>query len=220
MTEKLYRAFRCTFFSFALLAILMLGCTPKVLVEIPPRFDLRPYQALGIIEFSSNSTDQLNQFATQRFMSKVQAAQPGVPFLELGPVGQVLRSVNRAVIDPETIKSIGAKYNVNSIFTGTYEISEIKPELRIGEGLSSLHASATVKITLAVKHWDTKTGATIWTNSRYGKWSLAKVNKETGKPISFDLSAPADKYQNYMANLVHAVTEDFRTHYEKRAVSK
>ena len=115
-------SFKLTFTLSLLLSLFSFGCTPKVLVEIPPRINLLPYQTMGIVEFSSNSTVPLNQFTTQKFMSVTQGAQPGVAFLELGPMDQVLYSVNLKIIDPETIRLIGEKYKVNTIFSGVYEL--------------------------------------------------------------------------------------------------
>jgi hypothetical protein len=48
-------------------------------------------------------------------MSVVQASQPNVRFLEVGPVNQRM--------DPDLIKSLGARYKVETLFTGVYEIS-------------------------------------------------------------------------------------------------
>jgi hypothetical protein len=43
---------------FIVAALVALGCAhKKIVVEIPPRIDLQPYQTIGIMEMSSNSTD-------------------------------------------------------------------------------------------------------------------------------------------------------------------
>ena len=200
--------------------VFVLGCAHKVLVEIPPRIDLQSYQTIGSVEFSSNSTDQLNEFATQKFMAMVQSAQPQVRFLELGSQEPLLKAVAHDRMDPEAIKAIGKKYGIKTIFTGSYEISEVKPRVSLGEDLSSINASAAVNVSMTSKHWDTETGATIWTHSRSGEWPLAKVNKGAGNALSFSVSAPEDKYGQFIGKLAYAVTGDFRTHYEKRVVPK
>jgi len=45
------------------------GCAHTVVVEIPPKIDLQPYQTIGIVEFTSNTNGNLNQIATQKFMA-------------------------------------------------------------------------------------------------------------------------------------------------------
>jgi len=191
-----------------------------VVVEIPPRIDLGSYQTIGVVEFSSNSTDKLNQFATQRFMSVIQKAQPRVRFLELGSQTELLKSVDREKLDPGAVKAIGKRYGVTTVFTGTYEISDLKPKVSLDQGLSSLSASAVVNMSLNAKQWDADTGATLWTNSRYGEWPVGNVEKESGKPVSFSISLPEDRYGHFVAKLVYGVTDDFRPHYEKRKVPR
>lgn len=200
--------------------LLLFGCAHKILVEIPPRIDLQSYQTIGIVEFSSNSIDQLNQFATQKFMAMIQTAQPQVRFLELGSEKQLLKAIGHDRMDPEAIKAIGKKYGVKTIFAGTYQISEVKPRVSLGEDFSSINASAVVNVSMTSKHWDTETGATIWTHSRYGEWPLANVKKGSGSAIFFSVNDPEDKYGQFIGKLAYAVTDDFRSHYEKRVVPK
>lgn len=207
-------------FSSVFLSIFLVGCSSTVLVAVPPRIDLERYNTIGIVDFSSEPTDQLSRFTTQKFMHVVQASQPNVRFLELGPADQLLDSVNRRRIDPETIKILGTKYNVDTIFTGAYEISNLSPQVRFGQDLSSLSASLGVKILLTVRHWHAKDGATLWTNSRSGRWSLANVDKGAGGPIYLSVRDPSEKYGKFMEQLVVAVTDDFRIRYERRKVAE
>ena len=206
---------------FVLAAVAALGCAhKKIVVEIPPRIDLQPYQTIGIVEMSSNSTEALNQLATQRFIREIQSAQPQVRFLELGPQDPALRGVGRDRLDPDTLKALGKKFGVSTIFSGSYEISEVKPKVTVRDDLSSLSASASVSMAMVAKHWDTATGATLWTNSRHGQWPVASVSKDSKSPVSFSLSVPEDRYAQFIGKLVYAVTNDFRPHYETRKVPK
>jgi hypothetical protein len=199
------------------------GCahTRTIVVEIPPRIDLQPFQTIGIVEFSSPSTqanDALNQLATQKFMSYIQGAQPQVRFLELGSESHVLHSVNHEQLDLEALKAIGKKYGIGSIFTGVYDISDVKPSMSIGGDLTSLNVSAAVNISLVSKHWDTKTGATIWTDSRHGQWNVAGFHKGADLPGSISISDPGDSYGRHLEQLDYAVTDSFRPHYQRRTV--
>ena len=205
----------------AVFSLFAFGCAAHTItVEIPPKIDLKPYQTIGIVEFSSNSTAKLNQSTTQKFMKYIQKAQPQVRFLELGTAEQFVKEVGRQRLDLEAIKAAGKKYGVSSIFTGTYELSDVKPKLDLKSGFSSINASAVVNITVVSKHWDTATGATAWTNSRHGQWSVAKVKKDSKTPVSLSLSDPEDKYEGYIEDLVFAVVDDFRPHYEQRKAPK
>ena len=195
------------------------GCAHTVVVEIPPKIDLQPYKTIGIVEFTSNSDENLNKIATQKFMGFIQNAQPQLRFLELGPEDQLVNKLGRGSMDIEAIKAIEKKYGVSSIFTGSFQISDIAPKVTIGTNLSSLHASAVVNVSMVSKHWDTVSGATIWSNSRQGHWKVAGINSNS-KDISFSMNDPEDQYGRYLEELAFAVTDNFRPHYEKRNVPK
>jgi len=195
------------------------GCAHTVVVEIPPKIDLQPYKTIGIVEFTSNSNENLNQIATQKFMGFIQNAQPQLRFLELGPEVQLVKKLGRNSLDTEAIKAIGEKFGVSSIFAGTFEISDMKPNVSIATDLSSLRASAVVNISMISKHRDTVSGATIWSNSRQGHWKVAGINSNS-KDISFSMNNPEDQYGRYLEELAFAVTDNFRPHYEKRDAPK
>lgn len=210
---------RAAFALPGLLVVFLFGCGPKtIVVEVPPRIDLQSYGVIGVVEFTSDRADGLNQFATQKFMSLVQASQPNVRFLELGPMDQLLSGVGRDRMDREALQIVGARYNVATIFTGAYEISDVRPQIRVGEDLSSVRATATVRMSLTLKHFETKTGVTLWTNSRQGQWPVARVGTGTGGGISVSVSDPQERYAGFMEQLINAVAYDFRHHYERRAV--
>lgn len=195
------------------------GCAHTVVVQISPKIDLQPYKTIGIVEFTSNSQENLNQIATQKFMGCIQDAQPQVRFLELGPEDQLVRKLGRDSLDIEAIRAIEEKYGVSSIFTGSFEISNVKPKVSIANDLSSLRASAVVNISMVSKHWETVSGATIWSNSRQGHWKVAGIHSNA-KDISFSMNTPEDQYGRYLGELAYAVTDNFRPHYEKRAAPK
>ena len=207
------------FLGSLLVGLSALGCAHTVVVEIPPKIDLQPYKTIGIVEFTSNSNENLNQIATQKFMGFIQNAQPQLRFLELGPEVQLVKKLGRNSLDTEAIKAIGEKFGVSSIFAGTFEISDMKPNVSIATDLSSLRASAVVNISMISKLRDTVIGATIWSNSRQGHWKVAGINSNS-KDISFSMNNPEDQYGRYLEELAFAVTDNFRPHYEKRDAPK
>ena len=191
------------------------GCAHTAIVEIPPKIDLQPYKTIGIVEFTSNSSENLNRIATQKFMGYIQDAQPQVRFLELGPADRLMEKLGRDSLDIETVRAIGEKYGVSSVFTGSFEISDMNPEVSFGTDLSSLSASAVVNISMISKHWDTASGATIWSNSRQGHWKVAGIHSNS-KDISIHMNHSEDQYGRCLEDLAFAVTENFRPRYEKR----
>jgi hypothetical protein len=208
-------------FGFTLLAMLLGGlaaCAHTVTVTLPPKVDLQS-QTVGIVEFTSNSTDKLNQYATQRFMSVVQGAQPQVRFLELGPEKEVLKAIGEQKMGPQAVKKIAKSYGVSAIFAGSYDVSDVKPTVSL-QSLKSINAAGSVKVSMAVRQWDANTGATAWTNSRLGEWQVANFDRGAGGAISLSVSSPEEKYEQYISKLVFAISDDFRPHYEERPAPK
>jgi hypothetical protein len=201
----------------AVLALLAAGCASRTVeVEIPPRVDLGS-GTVGLITFTGVPADKLSQTTTQRFMAAIQAAQPGVRFLELGTVDQVLRAAGRERIDPEAIRIIGQRHKVDSVFTGGYEISDAKPNVSIDR--DALRASTRVQIAMTARLWDTRDGATVWSNARSGDWPVARLTLEAGQLPSVSVSDPEEKYGDFIRQLVRAITDDFRPRYERRRVA-
>jgi hypothetical protein len=207
------------FLGSLLVGLSSFGCAHTVVVQIPPKIDLQPYETIGIVEFASNSQENLNQIATQKFMGFIQNAQPRVRFLELGPEDRLLNKLGRNELDIEALKAIEEKYGVSSVFTGIFEISNVEPKLSIAKDLSSFRASAVVNITMVSKHWETASGATIWSDSRQGHWKVAGIRSDTND-ISFSMNSPEEQYGRHLEDLAYALTDDFRPHYEKRDAPK
>ncbi|MND01975.1 hypothetical protein D3C83_211860 [compost metagenome] len=73
---------------------------------------------------------------------------------------------------------------------------------------------------MAVRLWDTRDGATVWTDSRNGDWPVAALKAGAGQPVSVSVSDPEERYGEFMRQLVRAVTEDFRPQYETRRIPR
>lgn len=205
-----------------LFVLSLFGCAHMITVKVPPKIDLTPYQTIGIVEFSSASpkaTAELNQLATQKFMSIIQEAQPQVRFLELGPEGALMKTLGRERIDLESAKAIGKKYGVGTVFSGSYEISDVKPKLNMKD-LASMNASADVGLSMMSKQWETATGATMWTQSRRGQWPVASFSRDAKTPVSLSVSKPEDQYGRFISELAFSMTDDFRPRFEQREAPK
>ena len=198
----------------AIAALAGSACASKK-VLVPPRVDLTRYGTLGMIEFSSQGSDELAKQASSRFMAVIQGAQPGVPILELGDAKAVLASLERDDLDHETIKAIGKKYGVDAVFIGEFSSQVAKPTLSV-TSLRSLHAGADVEGVLSARILQTRSGATIWTNAARGKQSLASLNLAKGSLPDLsgqDLDTAESKL---VRSLVTLLTGDFKSRWVKQ----
>jgi hypothetical protein len=153
-------------------------------------------------------------------MAAIHASQPGVRFLELGPMDRLLWQARRERIDAETVRMFGTQHQVDSAFTGTYEVSESNPQVSVDKDLGSVRTSTKVRMSLTVRQWDTKSGATIWTKTHHGEWPVSKVRVQAGQSVGVRVNDPRERYAEFMEQLVRAVTSDFAVQYERRPIAK
>lgn len=198
----------------------LLGCTKTIRVTIPPKVDLKAHNTIGMISFSVTGKEGLQQGITESFIARAQAAQPGVRIVELGTEEQVLQSAGCKSLDFKCMNAIGEKFGVASLMTGVMEVSQVKPKLQVSPNLTSVSAQAYITGSLVTKLRETKTGATVWTSSGSGKWSLANVSVANKNPVNFGISDVPEKYRKMMWDLTYWVTEDLRPTYEKRKVEE
>ena len=204
--------------ALAVVLAIFLGCSHTEKVLIPPRVELKAYHNIGVIEFSTNAEDTLKPYITQNFIQNVQAAQPGTRILELGDQEQLLRSMGRSKLNPETIKSIGKMYHVDAVILGHLQVSEIKPKINVFADAKALNAKAYIEAALRTRILETDSGATLWTRATTGKTQVARISLMEGGPISFGVSDPKEKYGKLVPELVYVNTTDFRSRYEYRTV--
>ena len=204
--------------AMAAAALMPVGCSHTEKVLVPPRVELKVYRTIGVIEFSTNAEDTLKPYVTQNFIENIQSAQPGTRILELGDEYQLLRSLGHSKLDPETIRSIGRKYQVDALILGHFEVSEIKPKINVYAAARTLNARAYIEAALRTRILETESGATFWTRANSGKVQVAGINVTEGGPFGFGVSDPAEKYGKLVPHLVYANTADFRAQYEHRTL--
>ncbi len=163
------------------LSLGVLGCADShyVTVSVPPEVDLKSYQAVGIIELGSNADAAINRYATERFQSSVQSAQPGTRLVELGTAESVLAAIGASQLDADAIKKIGTRFGVAAVFQGHITYSE--PRVKIGGGITDLAtlqggARAEMRGDMFVKLVETKTAASVWSNSSWVTKQLGGVS--------------------------------------------
>jgi len=197
---------------------ILFACSHTEKVLVAPRLDLKTYKAIGVIDFSSTPRDDLREYVTQNYIQTVQAAQPGVRFLELGSKEYVLTKISRQEFDLEAIKSIGRAYNVDALIFGQFSATDPKPNVRLSSTWQSMQANAVVEASLITKIWETDSGVILWTNSTARNKKVAGLKADINGNIKFGASDPKEAYGHLVPELVYANTADFRSYYEYRKV--
>ena len=202
-----------------LLVVALSACGgKKITVELPPHIDLSTMGTIGVIAFDVQSDASLPGDITLKVIQHMQAAQPGVPVLELGNQANVLREVGFDSLDTEAVKAIGKKYGVDTLLTGTLEVTQSVPDVTFGQSMTSMSAATYVRGNLNARLRQTRTGATLWSNGANGKWKLAGVGLASGSLPTIGVSNSEDKYKKMLQDLARVGTADFRRTYETRKV--
>lgn len=179
-------------------------------VLAPPIVELADYGAIGMIEFGATGSAGLAPVASQEFLASVQSAQPGVAVLELGPRERVLSAVGAGALDPDAIRAIGEKYELDAILVGELETRELQPRVSVRE-LTHVRASAEIEGVLSARIFETRRGATLWTTSAQTRAALARVALD---PFRGDADANADTPDQVrvtiVRELVSRATADFQ----------
>jgi len=196
--------------------VAVIGCSKKVMVPVPPRVDLEGYETIGLIEFTSNTEGDLDQFASQKFLQTIQSSQPGVVIIELGDGAELLETVGHDEMNYKAIKAIGDEFELDAILVGDIEVTDVKPRVNIYDIVTSMSVTADVEASLTVRLYDTQRGATLWTKSAQGAEQVASVGVSSGFPVRFDAEDPEDSYGKLVNGLVYTVTDDFRIHYVRQ----
>jgi hypothetical protein len=200
----------------AAVLLLAIGCSKRPLVEIPARFDLQPYDVVGIVEFSSDAEGNLAAFTTQRFIQALQEAQPGVRVLELGDETEIRQNLEIDEFDFAAIQAIGEQFGVDVVILGDLVVSNARPSIDLNSVMTTMSASAKVDASLTTRLFETGRGATLWTKSTRGTRTVANVGIGLGGSVRFDADDPEKAYGELVDALVFDVTRDFRVTYARQ----
>jgi len=210
------------FFRLAVLLAFLSGCssTRTVLVDVPPRLDLKSYGTLGVIEFGSNYDTATNVRATREFVTRIHAAQPGTRVLELGSREALLAGVGARQLDVDALRRIGARAGADALLVGDIVYSDPKTDIRIND-LSRLDGGMRTEVRgdLSVRLVETKSGASVWSGSSWARRQLNRVNVSASQGISGSTS-DADPRSEMVPDLVHYATQDFRATTVRQQVPK
>jgi hypothetical protein len=202
------RSMRVRTFGIVVVALILHGCATKV--QVPPRLELAAWSTIGIVGFGGDADAELAELATGRFLQMLHHAQPGVRILELGPEARLLSELGHSELDFEAIRALGARFGVDALFIGALELSQLKPDVRLSQGLTSVRAAANVNGRLATKLLETRSGASVWSRSAHASANVARIGASTGGGLpSFRVGDPRDAYAGLVPQLVDQLGHDF-----------
>ena len=195
--------------SFALLA----GCAsnpPARRVWVGPRVDLKPYETIGMVAFTSTSKGKLAEMATRRFEEEARRDQDMLRMVDVGTQQQALASVGKDQWNPEACRAVGRKQGIKSMFEGTLTISKVHPNVALTSFFKSGTVTADVNAVLEVRMIETETGASIWSRSASTTRTLGQVSVFGGNNYSFDAANPEAAYGDLVNDLVSQVAQDLQ----------
>ena len=209
------------FLVLAGVTLTLAACAARmVTVTVPPRVELTSYPAIGVIEFVSPQPAPLGADATRKFIANLHGAQQGVRIIELGSQAKLLREVGHAELDFRAIRAIGEKYRVAAVLTGTVELAEPRPDVNISASLSAISAKAKVDGRMSAKLWETGSGASTWSNSSWGNWTVGSISLGSDGSVSGGYHYPKEKQDQILMSLIKSLNGDFWPTYEKRKVDQ
>ncbi len=191
-------------------ALLFTGCAR---VYVPPAIDLKPHEVIGIIQFKTDAKGDLGEFVTRKFIQSITEDQPEIRLVELGDEKAALEAVGLAHLGPDAFKAMGKKYDLNTIFTGNLDVTEATPSCVFVPGYANVEAKVNARLT--AKLVETRTGATVWSNSARDERTVAGVEK-FGHEFAFKAEDPEEAYGEMARSLCRRITHEFRGHWESR----
>lgn len=204
------------FIIFSILtSVLAFGCAKRVTIEIPPQVDLQSYDAVGIVEFTSDAKGELPSLATQRFIEALQRSQPGVRVLELGNEEELKEAIGCNKLDYSAMNAIREQFGVEAVILGKLDVTDVRPNINLQDMMSALSASAEVDASLTARLLEAPLGVTVWTMSSRRTKKVAHVGM-SGGVVVFDAQDPDRAYGTLVEALVHDITRDFRVTYATR----
>jgi hypothetical protein len=113
--------------------------------------DLARIGRLGVLDFRAEGDLSLEPVARAEFLASVRRAQPGAALLELGAAERVLAAVGSAALEPETIRAIGRRYQLDALLVAELRAEEIDPykfmrKLRAADGAAEIEGALSARI--------------------------------------------------------------------------
>ena len=176
----------------------------------PPRINLTRYGTIGLVQFRSEAKGNIAEYATRIFLEVLVQSQPGARIKDLGREDEVLQDIGANRMSPEALEDLGRKYNVDAVFLGTLDVSNIRPRVDLVSIITSLSVSAEVDAVMTARLLDTQDGTALWTDSAGDSKTVAQVSVWRDGGIFFDARDPERAYGSLIRSLVARMTRDFR----------
>lgn len=188
---------------------LLFACAKTIVVPVPPRMDLKRYDTLGIVDFTSSAERGLGARAARQFMEQVQQAQPGTRFIELGDRDALLASLGARQLDTAALREIGQKHAVAAVFVGELVYSEPIVDVKVMD-ISKLQGGvrAELKGDISSRLLETASGASVWSSSAWARRQIGGV-QVSDHGVSGGVRQ-ANPREAMLPTLVHHLTHDFR----------
>lgn len=200
--------------SIAVLSLVLLsGCAsapPARQVWVGPRVDLKPYEIIGMVEFTSASKGKLAGLTTRRFAEAARRDQNMIRMVDVGTKPAALASVGLAQWNAGSCRAVGRKHNARTLFVGTLTMSNVRPSVQLSALFKSGQVTAQVDATLEVEMIEAETGASIWSRSASATRTLGQVSVFGGKDFVFDADDPERAYGDLVDFLVSRVAADLQ----------
>ena len=197
-------------FLFVLSLATLLGCSHTRLVTVPPRVDLKDYGTLGVVEFTSNASPDINAQATREFQEYIHSAQPGTRLVELGSPQKVMAAVGGGEFDADTLRKIGQKYGVDAIFLGEIKYSEPETSIKVTD-ISKLEGGVRtiVRGDMSSKLMETDSGASIWSSGAWATEQVGGFSVSAEDGVDGGVRTPRPR-ERMVSSMLYHLTEDFR----------
>jgi hypothetical protein len=195
--------------SALVVSLLLIASCASTRVLMPPPVDLHAFGRIGMMEFTSAIGTDINARASRQFMAAIHSAQPGVPVLEIGDRQKSLAAVGHSVLDADAVRALGKTHQVDTILVGDLDAQRVRPGVSLGVGFESLSAGADLQGALTVRMYDTRSGATLWTESVNGSAPLASVAVAKGDLAGLGVTDPRAAEDHLVELLVGRATQDF-----------
>ena len=200
--------------SIAVLSLILLsGCAsnpPARRVWVGPHVDLKPYEIIGMVEFTSASKGKLAGLTTRRFAEAARRDQEMLRMVDIGPKPAALASVGMGNWNAEACRAVGRKHGVRTMFQGTLTVSNVRPSVQLSALFKSGQVTAQVDATLEVEMIEVETGASIWSRSASATRTMGQVSVFGGKEFAFDAADPERAYGDLVDFLVSRVAADLQ----------
>ncbi|MGD2139230.1 MAG: hypothetical protein PVH25_02445 [Burkholderiales bacterium] len=186
------------------------GCSHTRLVTVPPRIDLKNVGTLGVVEFTSNASPDINAQATREFQEYIHAAQPGTRLIELGSPAKVKSAVGAGEFNADALRKIGEKYGVDAIFLSEISYSDPETSVKVTD-ISKLEGGVRtiVRGDMSSKLLETRSGASIWSSGSWATERVGGLSVSAEDGVDGGVRTPRPRERMVSAMLYH-LTEDFR----------